>query len=481
MTDPSYPTWLRSLAEQLATTLDIEQHSLIREAADRIEALEGEVAARKLAAETTAFLASPAAMAFESLSAAYHEANGAPGTLPEMTAAMVRGLRARELEADLLAIRGAYLEAAGTNGTLPELVGAVRRGATPVSEDDIRESPTAEVNGFMADPDRVILRFDGFDVVVPDEAAKKLALALVAKMRDVEAEILHIARTRLDSIVFRFETGAPATPGFAPLLAPIEDDAKYADRVRAHFTKTKPGLSTLMDGPDPAPRQVPAPVAPDLDLPPGMTRSEILAIANRQAIDPDAADPCQELVSDLLPEGWKIETDVGPDIRLIESGGNATVWWKLHDCGLKATARGMGGAEGILAYLSDVRRLLRAVLAHMGISKSLAEKRGMTIDDVRAAAGTLEKNALPDFQPAARAYWESRNAAITERLHKLNPGQRLAVEDTDQFPAMLNTYVLDPGEHPPTGRRWTIYGPRPWPCGCPTDRVCSICADKVKV
>ena len=57
--------------------------------------------------------------------------------------------------------------------TLPEIPGARDEGG-----DLVIDAATAELVGYMADPDRVLLRFPGFDVTLPDAEAHKLGSRL---------------------------------------------------------------------------------------------------------------------------------------------------------------------------------------------------------------------------------------------------------------------------------------------------------------
>lgn len=54
------------------------------------------------------------------------------------------------------------------------------------------------------------------------------------------------------------------------------------------------------------------------------------------------------------------------------------------------------------------------------------------------------------------AYEEARAATIDQALRMLKPGQRLAVHDE---PERVDILFLDPGQYPPLGQTWTVYGP----------------------
>lgn len=95
-----------------------------------------------------------------------------------------------------------------------------------------------------------------------------------------------------------------------------------------------------------------------LDLPPGMTPD-----IERTVRIPVQGDPCQQYVTDLLPLGWKIDTDVGPDIMLTREDGTSTPWFKPRELGIKPVSRARGGLQGALEYISDMRRMTRALLA----------------------------------------------------------------------------------------------------------------------
>ena len=103
----------------------------------------------------------------------------------------------------------------------------------------------------------------------------------------------------------------------------------------------------------------PRPCPPDLDLPPGMTYADCARLAN--APPPRGEDPLQAFVIDLLPAGWKIDTDCGPDIMLTREDGSSTAWFKPRELGITPISR--PGVQGLLEYASDVRRMVRALLA----------------------------------------------------------------------------------------------------------------------
>ncbi len=54
-------------------------------------------------------------------------------------------------------------------------------GARLEGGDIVIDSDSGAFAGFLADPDRVILRFSGFDVIVPDEVAQSLLAALLER------------------------------------------------------------------------------------------------------------------------------------------------------------------------------------------------------------------------------------------------------------------------------------------------------------
>jgi len=64
---------------------------------------------------------------------------------------------------------------AGLEARIP--AGAWLRGG-----DLVIEASSAEVYGFMAEPNRVLLRFGKFDVAIPDEAAHELLRQLTEKL-----------------------------------------------------------------------------------------------------------------------------------------------------------------------------------------------------------------------------------------------------------------------------------------------------------
>lgn len=55
-------------------------------------------------------------------------------------------------------------------------------GARLEGGDLVIDTSSAEMVGFLAEPDRVLLRFDGFDVVIPDATAHDLLRQLTAKL-----------------------------------------------------------------------------------------------------------------------------------------------------------------------------------------------------------------------------------------------------------------------------------------------------------
>ncbi len=54
-------------------------------------------------------------------------------------------------------------------------------GARLEGGDLVIDAGTVEFAGFLAEPDRVILRFPDFDVIVPDDAAESLMVALLER------------------------------------------------------------------------------------------------------------------------------------------------------------------------------------------------------------------------------------------------------------------------------------------------------------
>lgn len=103
------------------------------------------------------------------------------------------------------------------------------------------------------------------------------------------------------------------------------------------------------------------PCLADLDLPPGMSHADCARLAN--APPPRGEDPLQAFVIDLLPAGWKIDTDCGPDIKINRADGTSTGWLKPRELNVTPVSRSRPGVQGLLEYASDVRRMVRALLA----------------------------------------------------------------------------------------------------------------------
>ena len=182
--------------------------------------------------------------------------------------------------------------------------------------------------------------------------------ALLKRYIDAQA-----ASTRAQDARARLQVGstrARSTTASANGARAAEHRDRCADAVEAK-------LRALVGPPvAEAPKPAPPPTmdrgpATDPDLPPGFTRGQIIAMASRRTAD--NIDPCQVFVADLLPEGWTIETDCGPDIRVAAPGAEMGPWWKPRELGVKPEHNTSVGGEGSLLYVSDVRRMVRALRA----------------------------------------------------------------------------------------------------------------------
>lgn len=69
-----------------------------------------------------------------------------------------------------------------TEPFLEALSQRIAPGARLEGGDLVIDATSAEFAGFLAEPNRVLLRLSGFDVALPDDQAKKLCAALLAKL-----------------------------------------------------------------------------------------------------------------------------------------------------------------------------------------------------------------------------------------------------------------------------------------------------------
>jgi len=110
-------------------------------------------------------------------------------------------------------------------------------------------------------------------------------------------------------------------------------------------------------------------------------------------------------------------------------------------------------ADRIAQLEAEMRDASEAAQLHEGVSLVSA------INQLKAAHKEWDQRAREEMR-ALRA------RVIDEALRGLRPGQRLAVRDElvvgdGGSSVALYTLILDPGESPPLGYAWTVYGPRP--------------------
>lgn len=103
---------------------------------------------------------------------------------------------------------------------------------------------------------------------------------------------------------------------------------------------------------------------------------------------------------------------------------------------------------------------LRRFQDHIAKARRKAE---ISVQEQRTASAGGAGCELPaTFQEAARKAMRLLNDEIETRLRALKPGHRLAMATTPSHGGMqARFFVLRPGQDPPLGTAWTIWGPPP--------------------